>query len=123
MVRNMKIIRPWSMCLFFGIGLLGCVMLFLRIDQVGVPNLFNRQHCFDEASPLSRELAKNLADRTLRADGIESESWGAPGIELHSDKGRAIVYWSGTQTGDGVGYDVVINLDGQRACCRALRPK
>jgi len=93
-----------------------------RVNQVGLRNLFNREHCFKHEGALTKESAVELSKLVFAADGIDVRSLSVYWFSI-DDAEHARVDWEDKRGDHERDYDVVIQVHGSRACCRALKTK
>jgi hypothetical protein len=93
-----------------------------RVNQVGLRNLFNREHCFERDGALTKESAVELSKLVFAADGINVRRLSVCWFSI-DDAEHARVDWEDKGGDHERDYDVVIQVRGSRACCRALKTK
>ena len=93
-----------------------------RVNQVGLRNLFNREHCFEHEGALTKESAVELSKLVFAADGIDVRRLSVYWFSI-DDAEHARVDWEDKGGDHERDYGVVIEVRGSRACCRALKTK
>ena len=109
--------------------------LIYRIDKLGIPNVFSREHVFLDERPLTEQVAIELTLRALKADGYDVSVLEPISYLPKQADGNAERFFARGTPSSNHGYvrwgtkdrntwlSVNIKKEGREIRCRVLRPK